>query len=157
MTEEKRIGPDAELRELVLRRIQEELDAESNAVDVTAEAGVVTLLGSVRSLADKIAAENAAKGVNQALVIADELAVSPPCERSDTQIARDVMLRLRTHPGLPLDVIGATVTHGEVTLEGTVHWQLQKLTAESIIRNLRGVKRVHNLMRVAPVDAEVTA
>src|SRR5262249_10737847 len=66
----------------------------------------------------------------------------------DTQIARDVLLRLRTHPGLPQNAIRAIVADGEVTLEGVVHWQLQKLTAESIIRNLRGVRRIHNLMEV---------
>jgi osmotically-inducible protein OsmY len=44
-----------------------------------------------------------------------------------------------------------------VTLEGIVHWHLQKLTAESIISNLKGVKRVRNLMEVRPLDVAAGA
>jgi osmotically-inducible protein OsmY len=145
-----RIKPDGELRELVLNRIRKQLDTASSAIDVATEGGVVTLMGSVNSLSDKIAAEKAAKGVNEVLVVADELAVRSAHEGTDTQIARDVLLRLQTHPGLPQDAIRATVTDGEVTLEGVVHWQLQKLTAESIIRNVKGVWRIRNLMEVQP-------
>jgi len=140
--------PDGELRELVLSHIRAVLETASTAIEVASEGGVVTLMGSVKSLDDRIAAEKAAKGVDKVLVVADEIAVRPPQERTDTQIARDVLLRLRTHPGLPQNAIRAIVADGEVTLEGVVHWQLQKLTAESIIRNLRGVRRIHNLMEV---------
>lgn len=68
--------------------------------------------------------------------------------KQDSEL-RDLVLRhIRTHPGLPENAIRATVADGEVTLEGIVHWQLQKLTAESIIRNLRGVRCIHNMMQV---------
>jgi osmotically-inducible protein OsmY len=145
--------PDSELRELVLGHIRRELSAASTAIDVTSEGGVITLMGSVDSLAYKIAAENAAKKVSEVLVVADEIAVKPPHERTDTQIARDVLLRLRTHPGLPQDTIRATITDGDVMLEGVVHWQLQKLTAESIIRSLKGVRHIRNLLEVKPPSA----
>jgi osmotically-inducible protein OsmY len=142
------IRPDNELRDLVLGYIRRELNAASAAIDVTTEGGVVTLIGSVDCFADKIAAENAAKKVSEVFVVADEIAVKPPHERTDTQIARDVLLRLHTHPGLPQDVIRATVTDGEVMLEGVVHWHLQKLTAESVIRSLKGVRHIRNLLEV---------
>jgi osmotically-inducible protein OsmY len=149
--------PDGELRELVLSHIKKELEAASNAIEVAMEGGVVTLIGSVKSLADKIAAENAAKEVGEAMIVADELTVTPPHQHTDTQIAREVLLCLRTHPGLPQNVIRATITDGEVTLEGIVHWQVQKLTAESIISNLKGVKRIRNLIEVRPPEAAARA
>jgi osmotically-inducible protein OsmY len=155
----RQASPDNELRETVLRHIRKELDRDSAAIDVQVEGGLVTLIGSASSLADKNTAERAAKEVDEVLVIADEIAVRAPHERPDTQIARDLLLRFRTHPGLPQDAIRATVADGEVTLEGVVHWQLQKLTAESVTRNLRGVRRVRNLMEVkpaAPLSREAT-
>src|SRR5215469_12049424 len=139
---------DVDLRELMLSHIRTELEIASTAIEVASEGGVVSLMGSVKSVADKIAAEKAAKEVAEVMVVADEIAVRPPQERTDTQIARDVLVRLRTHPGLPENAIRATIADGEVTLEGVVHWQLQKLTAESIIRNLRGIRRIHNLVEV---------
>ena len=150
MNANPRVQPDSDLREQVLGRIRTELSAAAGAIDVTTEGGVVTLIGSVDNYSDKLAAENAAKRVDQVLIVADEIAVKPPHERTDTQIARDVLLRLRTHPGLPQDIIKATVTDGDVTLEGVVHWHLQKLTAESIIRSLKGVRHIRNLLEVIP-------
>ena len=42
------------------------------------------------------------------------------------------------------------VRNGEVTLEGEVEWRFQKEQAEEVVRRLRGVKSVTNLIRVKP-------
>ena len=48
------------------------------------------------------------------------------------------------------DDIQLTVSKGWVTLQGDVEWNYQKTEAERVVRNLRGVKGVTNLLTVKP-------
>jgi osmotically-inducible protein OsmY len=60
-------------------------------------------------------------GVN---AVANELEVGlPPADqRSDEEIARMVVNALASNTAIPPDRVKAQVSHGWVTLEGTVEW-----------------------------------
>ncbi len=69
-------------------------------------------------------------------------------QRSDERIQEDVNEALMWHGDVDASNITVRVSGGEVTLEGTVEDRWQKRAAEYAIENLRGVKDVHNQLRV---------
>jgi osmotically-inducible protein OsmY len=75
--------------------------------------------------------------------IANDLLVKQQGERTDTDIAREALHRLRNNVSVPPEV-QAVVSDGCITLDGTVSWMYQRVAAENAIRHLRGVKSVSN-------------
>jgi osmotically-inducible protein OsmY len=71
-------------------------------------------------------------------------------ERVDPEIARDAVHELDRHAGIPSENIKVSVNDGVVTLEGSVEWQYQKVYAEEVIANLKGVVDVRNKIEVKP-------
>jgi osmotically-inducible protein OsmY len=80
-------------------------------------------------------------------------------ERTDPQIAQVVVNALEQRTTVPHDRIKVTVRSGWVTLEGDIEWKYQSEVADAVVRDLRGVKGISNLLKVrAPVStAEVKA
>jgi VCBS repeat-containing protein len=119
---------------------------------VTVKDGIVTLTGRVASYAEKMAAARAAARVTGVNAVANDLEVGllPADQRSDEEIARTVVNALASNTAIPLDRVKAQVSHGWVTLEGTVEWYYQKDAAERAVRYLRGVKGVTNTIVVKP-------
>jgi hypothetical protein len=68
--------------------------------------------------------------------------------RSDERIREDVCECLTYHPNVDASEIDVVVKDGEVTLTGQVHDRLSKRLAEDIVEDIRGVKDVHNQLRV---------
>jgi hypothetical protein len=68
--------------------------------------------------------------------------------RSDERIREDVSERLEDHPDINAAEIEVTVKDGEVTLTGNVDNRLSKRLAEDEAAHCRGVKDVHNNIRV---------
>ena len=112
-------------------------------IGVAVEDGVVTLTGHVESLREAVAAERAVKRVDGVRSIANDLLVKRPNERTDTDIAREALHRLRNNVAIPLSV-QAVVRDGHVTLDGTVSWMHQRATAENAVRYLSGVTGITN-------------
>lgn len=69
-------------------------------------------------------------------------------KRSDDRIREDISERLEDHPNIDASNIEVTVNDGEVTLSGTVDDRRSKRLAEDVTENIRGVKDVHNQIRV---------
>jgi osmotically-inducible protein OsmY len=69
-------------------------------------------------------------------------------KRSDDRIREDVSERLADHPYIDASEIEVQVNDGEVTLTGTVDERRQKRLAEDVAENARGVRDVHNQIRV---------
>jgi osmotically-inducible protein OsmY len=69
-------------------------------------------------------------------------------QRSDDRIREDVNDRLTWHGDVDASQITVKVENGEVTLEGHVPDRTQKRLAEDIAEDVRGVKDVHNHLRV---------
>ena len=112
-------------------------------IGVEVEDGVVTLTGRVESLREAVAAERAVKRVHGVRSIANDLRIKARYERTDTDIAREALHRLRNNVAIPLSV-QAVVRDGHITLDGTVSWAHQRAAAETAVRYLAGVKDVTN-------------
>jgi osmotically-inducible protein OsmY len=121
---------------------------DSAEIGIAVEDGVVTLTGSVASLRAAVAAERAVKRVDGVRSIANGLHVRASRERTDTDIAREALHRLRNNVTVPLTV-QAVVREGHIRLDGTVTWAHQRAAAEDAVRYLSGIKGVTNEILIA--------
>jgi osmotically-inducible protein OsmY len=110
---------------------------------------VVTLTGFIDSYAGKLAAERAVKRVRGVRAVANDLEVTLRLDRTDADVAADVVHALDQHVTLPRTV-QAVVHHGHVTLTGTVHTLFQRVVAEKALRYLTGIKGLVNRIVVTP-------
>ena len=133
----------AAVRDALLREMDSDPVIRESAVAVAAEDGLVTLVGCVDSRDVKIAAERAAKRIPGVRIIANDLHVTGRPERSDTDIARDALHRVRNNRAVPASV-QAVVSDGFITLDGTVSGMHQRFAAECAVKNIPGVKGVNN-------------
>jgi len=143
---------DMELHGDVLDELKWEPGLNAADIRVTVRDGVVTLDGTVDSLAEKWAAERAAKRLPGVKALAVELEVKLPgsSERTDADIARAAETALKWDVVIPHDQIKVTVEKGFLTLEGEVDSQFQSSSAEWTVRHLMGVKGVTNMITVKP-------
>jgi len=143
---------DLTIKEDVEAELQWEPSIDAAAIGVAVKDGVVTLTGRVPSYDQKMAAARAAARVTGVKAVANELQVGVPAaeERTDEDIARAVANALTWNTAIPADRVKAQVSHGWVTLEGTVEWYYQKEAAERAVRPIRGVKGVTNNIVVKP-------
>lgn len=139
------------LRDDVLAELDQDPKVNAARVGVAVDGGVVTLTGTVSSLAEKWAAEDAVKRVKGVHAIAEEIQVDLPSahRRDDTDVARAAADAIAWDSLLPRD-IQATVQDGRVTLRGEVDWQYQRAEAEKIVRRIIGVRSVTNLLNLRP-------
>ena len=147
---------DFELQRDVLDELEFEPSVNAAHIGVTANKGVVTLSGFVRSYAERLVAERAARRVKGVRAIAEEIEVRLPSDtkRADDEIAARALNILKWQVGLPADQIRVKVEQGIVTLTGEVEWRFQKADAESAVHRLTGVVDVINQIRIAaPIDA----
>lgn len=146
------ISQDLNLREDVERELGWEPVIRSADIGVAVREGVVTLMGTVASYAAKRAAEHAAARVHGVKAISSQLEVQPPAlaERSDADIAWAAANVLAWNSLVPSNRIKVEVSHGHITLEGTVDWRFQSTAAEDAVANLAGVTRVTNMITLNP-------
>ena len=121
---------------------------DGHEIGVAVEDGVVTLTGNVQSVRQAIAAERAVKRVDGVRSIANDLHIRIPNERTDTDIAREALHRLRNNVAVPLTV-QAIVREGHIRLEGIVNWEYQRAAAENAVCYLSNVKGVSNDILIA--------
>lgn len=143
---------DRELQEQVLAALEWEPGVDVAGIGVTAEAGVVTLHGSVTTYHEKFTAERTARRVYGVRAVANDVEVKPTesTKRSDSEIAKAVADAIERDSAVPRGVVKATVTDGWVTLSGDVMWQFQRMAAEAALRHLFGVKGIINSIVVKP-------
>ena len=143
---------DTELQHAVMEELTWEPSVDAAEIGVSAESGIVTLNGMVKSLPQKWAAEKAAQRVFGVKAVTDEIVVKLPGdgELSDTEIARAVVNALDWNASVPRGHVKVVVAHGWVNLEGTVRFHYERVAAEYAVRGLIGVKGVTNLISVKP-------
>lgn len=69
---------------------------------------------------------------------------------TDSAITASIKADLIKDPGLSAIAIDVTTVNGEVTLKGEVATEVRKERAEGITRNIVGVTKVNNQLRVKP-------
>jgi osmotically-inducible protein OsmY len=150
------IERDAELE----LRYDPALDAHDIGVGVYNRIAVLT--GFVRSPDERLRAEQDVKRVAGIEAIADELEVRPTSADAPpaSHIAQAAVLALVSDVPY-LSGVTPIVRGADVILEGEVEWRFQQARAEEVVRGVRGVKTVINLIRVKPpapaedIDADI--
>jgi osmotically-inducible protein OsmY len=143
---------DSGIRDMVTRQLEWDPQVDASAIGVAGTDGTVTLTGYIDTYAGKLAAERAAKRIRGVRAVANEIEVRPKLERTDADIARDVVRSLELRSTVP-DNVQATVHHGHVTLTGETMWEFQRRDAEKAVRHIRGVHGVFNRIGLAPMAA----
>ena len=135
---------DLELRQDVDRELAWDPKLDASKVTVTANNGVVTLAGQVKSYLEKSEAEGVAKRVLGVTGIANDIDVVLGRKVDDTDLTERILNALKWNASVPSDKIKPIVRDGWVTLDGTVKWKYQKDAAEHAVEYLHGVKGVTN-------------
>jgi osmotically-inducible protein OsmY len=135
---------------MVTRQLEWDPQVDASAIGVAATDGAVTLTGYIDTYAGKLAAERAAKRIRGVRAVANEIEVRPKLERTDADIAQDVVRSLELRSTVP-DNVQATVHYGHVTLTGEAIWEFQRRDAEKAIRHIRGVHGIVNRIGLAPM------
>jgi osmotically-inducible protein OsmY len=139
-----------ELKEHVQRALDWEPSVNDKDIGIAVDDGVVTLRGTVRSYAEKYAAERTALRVYGVKGVANDLEVrlASGYVRTDTDIAQGAVAALAWNTLVPKDHVTVAVADGWVTLKGTVEWRYERDAAERVVRELTGVKGVVNEIAV---------
>jgi osmotically-inducible protein OsmY len=145
--------PATQLQRNVLAELDWDPSVDAAHIGVTIDdEGVVTLQGTVKTYAEKLAAEKAAKRVMGVKAVANDVQVRLPSEtkHTDTELAKAVVHALEWNVRIPRSAIKATVKEGWITLDGQVAWNFEREEAAKAVRRLPGVVGVTNLIVVKP-------
>jgi osmotically-inducible protein OsmY len=141
---------DKDLQADVMRELKWEPSVDSASIGVAAKEGAITLTGHVKSYAEKVAADKAAKRVYGVRAVADDLVIELPHHHlhDDTDIAETIARLLDRSVKVPKGAVTAKVRKGWVTLEGKVDWNYQSEAVSKLVTGLTGVTGVSNLVVV---------
>ena len=146
----RNIASDDELQKAVHDEMTWDLRLKAAEIGVAVSLGVVTLAGTLDSWEARVAAQHAAHRVIGVLDVVNgiKLRAFGAHVQSDLEIARSVRLALECDVSVPSDHIASTVSAGVVTLEGSVDTWRQHDDTERVVRDLKAVREVANLVRV---------
>jgi osmotically-inducible protein OsmY len=138
---------DDDLRRHVAAEFSWDPQVDSDAIEVSAVGGTVTLRGTVASLRLKRTAGTAAARVRGVTRVANELRVQVPDTdgRDDEDLCGDVLEALMLDSSVPMTV-DAQARDGLVILTGTAQWHYQREAAESRTANVPGVAGIDNVI-----------
>lgn len=141
---------DKQVRQMIIDELQFEPSIDAAHIGVAVENGVATLSGHVRSYAEKLAAEQAARRVRGVGAIAEEIEIRYPEDKKvhDDEIARRALDIIAWNASIPSGTIQVKVEKGWVNLTGSVDWHFQRSAAEAAVRRLSGVLGVYNLIQI---------
>ncbi len=143
----------------VLEAIRWEPLLKQTKIAVEANHGIVTLSGIVGSYVKKSHVVDAAKkisGVN-AVVEKIEVQFDKEDEKSDEEIATEVLNALKTNSNIPFNRVQIEVEDGHVTLDGKLEWNHQKQSAQQSASTVEGIKVLTNRIEIEtdnPDDVE---
>lgn len=148
---------DARLREDVLDELDWNVLVDARQLDASVCDDVVTLVGTVGSLAEKLTAQSAVESLDQVRDVVSHIDVKRPAASSPTdEELHDVIAHVLTWDALvPEHEVGLDVTDGWVTLAGVVTSESQRAEAERAIVRIVGVRGVDNRIEVAGPDREL--
>ena len=141
---------DQQLRDAVQFQLEWEPEITSKDISVSARDGVISLTGFVHDYGEKFAAERSVKKVYGVLGVANDIEVRPGTERTDPEIARDMVQALETNISVPDKRIQVGVRDAAVSLEGNVDWNFQRESAEAAARAITGIGSINNHIQVKP-------
>ncbi len=140
---------DRALQEQVQQALAAEPATREGRIGVVVRGGIARLVGSVRTLAMKAAAQRVAEAVPGVERVENALT-------ADTALVARVTARLAEDPRTALAPIDVSALGGEVTLSGAVTSPRVKQAAEEIARSIPGVVVVLNELRVETPEAKTS-
>lgn len=141
---------DSQLQQDVMEELEWEPSVDHADIGVSVTDGVVALNGYVKTYAEKVAAERAARRVAGVHAIAEELKVrfaSDP-KTADHEIASRILDVLSWNVLVPHERIQVKVENGWVTLSGNVSWNYQRDEARKAVSAISGIKGISNNIAV---------
>jgi len=146
------MATDSDIKGDVEAELRWDPDIDASDIAVSVKDGVVTLTGFVRSYSQKYGAERGVKKIRGVRGVANDIEVKLPSlnERADPDIARDAVAALKRELPYSGEHIQVVARNGWLTLEGEVEWKFQSDRAEEVVRRVRGLKGVTNLIHLKP-------
>jgi osmotically-inducible protein OsmY len=146
----KNMKNNAELQLDVQNAIKWEPLLHAAEIGVTVKDGIVSLSGVVDSYVKKTEAECAAKKVIGVKAIVENIEVVFPhsWNKTDVEVAQEVITALTANYSVPNDKISVKVEKGWVSLSGELPWNYQRDAAFESVRHLTGVKGVTNSIKI---------
>ena len=143
---------DRQLQQNVLSALDWDPSIDATDIGVTVDNGIVTLLGDVKTYAEKAVAERVTLKVFGVKAVANDVNVRVVQDgtRTDADVAAAAVNGLRWNAMVPKDRVTVSVSHGLVTLKGEVAWNFQREAAARAVRDLLGVAGVNNLISLQP-------
>jgi osmotically-inducible protein OsmY len=139
---------DDDLQHDVMAELEAEPSVDHADIGVSVHDGVVTLSGFVKSYAEKLCAEKAARRVSGLRALAEEIIVrfAEDPRTADYEIAQRIVDMFTWNVLVPDEAIKVKVEHGLVTLTGEVDWAYQRDEARKVAGKVIGVKSINNLI-----------
>jgi osmotically-inducible protein OsmY len=143
---------DAEIKEDVIRELRWDSQiTDPDAIGVAVKDGAVTLTGHTPTYAEMLAAGRAAERVYGVKAVANDVKVQlAGMPRDDSEIAAVIAHVLDNNVQIPPGEVHARVKNGWVTLAGNVTYDFQRREVERMVRNVRDVIGVTDLIAVTP-------
>ncbi len=141
-------APDSEIKSALTDALLVDPRVSSFDVDISVDAGVVTLKGTVSSLKAKQAAENLAHDTTGVSGVKNQIVVDMPKAPSDAELADRARSTLLFNPFTSAFTLPVTVKDGVATLTGNVDTFAQKAEAEDAVSAIAGIKKVENQLKV---------
>lgn len=140
---------DDEISSKLRSLLQWNQDIDAERIDIAADNGLVTLMGTVDSIWQKYHAEHIAENVPGVVGVSNRLVVEPTRRFSDEDIRLNILNSIDRNASIDLSMVNIYVRHGIVTLSGTVADYQAYRTAEEIARYTNGVVDVNNNLVIA--------
>lgn len=142
---------DKELRRAVLDELHWDAHVDESKVDVGVEVGAVTLVGTVGSYSEKLAAQDAAAAVEGVHDLVNDIDVKSTAQTGPSDSALTVIVEqvLTWDALVPEQQLTASVVDGWITLKGHVGVDAQRREAELLVARLGGVRGITNEIEVA--------
>jgi osmotically-inducible protein OsmY len=156
---------DYEITHALNRELIVDDEIAANNIDVMTKDGIVTLSGEIEHLLAKERAQQLAEATVGVRAIVNLIAVDPPAEYEDENVARRIRDAWRNDPATESYELDAQVDDGMATLTGTTSSYTEKFLSESVAKGVRGVKGITNRIEVlfdtdrmdADIEADVQA
>ena len=143
---------DTDLKHAVLDALDYEPSIDEADIGVIVDGGIVSLTGHVATYEEKKTAERIVARIKGVRGIAQEIEVRPygAHKLADDEIAQRAVHILHWNTAVPDERITVKVSHGIVTLLGTVEWDFQRRAAERALQMVPGIKELMNQIKVRP-------
>jgi len=143
----------------VLEALRWEPLLRETKIAVEAHDGIITLSGIAGSYMKKSQAVDATKKIAGVKAVVEKIEVqfNNDDEKSDAEIAMEVLNALKANKDIPFDRVQIEVEDGHVTLDGKLEWNHQKQAAQQSASTIDGIKVLTNHIEIetdSPDDVE---